>query len=285
MRSSWASTSRTFSTPTTTTGARCGTSTGPRSISWISAGASGVNRSERCTPGSRAGGGWRPGFKPSSPRTVTAVAEPVRSRSAAGPGGALDSHPGDDATRAHVLREDPRGAALDGCRDDEGVPEAQLMLLLELRGPTGSPADLRSRSARWRPGAAPVVRFRPVAATDTPEDALSFEKENTLALWGSCMARIALGRFEEGIATAEQAVAVTRRGPSSSVFWGGPWGPPAARTTPGPTSQSCARGRPTRPRSFRRGGCSRRPTHSSWNEFSGVLHSPGAPARRAGEAE
>ncbi len=43
------------------------------------------------------------------------------------------------------------------------------------------------------------------------EDALSFEKENNLALWGSCMAHVALGRFEEGILSAEQAVALTRR--------------------------------------------------------------------------
>ena len=43
------------------------------------------------------------------------------------------------------------------------------------------------------------------------EDATAFEKENTLVLWGSCMARIALGRFGEAIAAAEQGVAVTRR--------------------------------------------------------------------------
>jgi Flp pilus assembly protein TadD len=30
-------------------------------------------------------------------------------------------------------------------------------------------------------------------------------------LWGSCIAHVALGRFEEGIAYAEQAVALTRR--------------------------------------------------------------------------
>ena len=44
------------------------------------------------------------------------------------------------------------------------------------------------------------------------EDALSFENENALALWGSCVARVALGRFEQALATAEQGVAVTRRG-------------------------------------------------------------------------
>ena len=43
------------------------------------------------------------------------------------------------------------------------------------------------------------------------EEAFSFEKENALALWGSGTARIALGRFEEGIATVEQVVALSRR--------------------------------------------------------------------------
>jgi hypothetical protein len=55
------------------------------------------------------------------------------------------------------------------------------------------------------------------------EDALSFEKENSLALWGSCMAHVALGRFEEGIASAEQAVALRAARPSSAC-WDGRWG-------------------------------------------------------------
>jgi TolB-like protein/Tfp pilus assembly protein PilF len=39
------------------------------------------------------------------------------------------------------------------------------------------------------------------------EDALAFEKENTLALWGSGMAHVVLGRLEVGITMLEQAVA------------------------------------------------------------------------------
>ncbi len=43
------------------------------------------------------------------------------------------------------------------------------------------------------------------------DDALSFQRENALALWGSGMANVALGRFEDGVALLEQAVAHTRR--------------------------------------------------------------------------
>jgi serine/threonine-protein kinase len=44
------------------------------------------------------------------------------------------------------------------------------------------------------------------------EDALTFEKENMTALWGSGTAQIALGRFDEGIATLERATARMNRG-------------------------------------------------------------------------
>ena len=53
---------------------------------------------------------------------------------------------------------------------------------------------------------------RPQQAQRYAEDALSFAKEDASALLVSAMAKIALGRFEDGIATAEHGVAVTRRG-------------------------------------------------------------------------
>lgn len=43
------------------------------------------------------------------------------------------------------------------------------------------------------------------------EQAFAFEKENALALWGYCIANIALGKFPEGIAAAESCVGVSRR--------------------------------------------------------------------------
>ncbi len=53
---------------------------------------------------------------------------------------------------------------------------------------------------------------RPQEAIRYAEDALSFEKEDVSALFGSGMAQAALGRFDEGIATLEHAVAVSHRG-------------------------------------------------------------------------
>jgi tetratricopeptide (TPR) repeat protein len=44
------------------------------------------------------------------------------------------------------------------------------------------------------------------------EDALSFDKDDATALDNAGMARVALGRFEEGIATLEHVVAITQRG-------------------------------------------------------------------------
>jgi serine/threonine-protein kinase len=44
------------------------------------------------------------------------------------------------------------------------------------------------------------------------EDALSFEKENATALWGSGTAQVALGRFDEGVATLEQGADRMHRG-------------------------------------------------------------------------
>jgi TolB-like protein/Flp pilus assembly protein TadD len=43
------------------------------------------------------------------------------------------------------------------------------------------------------------------------EQAFAFEKDNGLALWGACVANVALGWLAEGIAAAEQAVVVSRR--------------------------------------------------------------------------
>ena len=45
------------------------------------------------------------------------------------------------------------------------------------------------------------------------EDALTFEKEDASAISASCMANVALGRLEEGIAAGEHGVAVSRRAP------------------------------------------------------------------------
>jgi serine/threonine-protein kinase len=61
-------------------------------------------------------------------------------------------------------------------------------------------------------GAGLVAVGRPHEAERFFEIAFSFEKDNALALWSACVGRIAMGRYEEGIAAAERAVAVTRRG-------------------------------------------------------------------------
>ncbi|MDQ3417831.1 MAG: hypothetical protein M3541_03465 [Acidobacteriota bacterium] len=45
------------------------------------------------------------------------------------------------------------------------------------------------------------------------EDALTFEKEDATAVAASCIANVALGRFEEGIAAGEHGVALTHRAP------------------------------------------------------------------------
>jgi len=62
-------------------------------------------------------------------------------------------------------------------------------------------------------GVALLVARRPEEARRFCEEALGFEKENTLALWGSCMSQIALGRLEEGVDAAAQAAALTHRAP------------------------------------------------------------------------
>ena len=87
-------------------------------------------------------------------------------------------------------------------RSDEG-----LALLSRARE-----ADPLASNPSANTGVGCVAARRPQESLRHFEDALSFEKENNLALWGSCMAHVALGRFEEAVANAEQAVALTRRG-------------------------------------------------------------------------
>jgi TolB-like protein/Tfp pilus assembly protein PilF len=55
---------------------------------------------------------------------------------------------------------------------------------------------------------------KPQEAERYAQDALSFEKEDASALLCSSMAKVALGQFEEGIATAEHLVAVSQRAAS-----------------------------------------------------------------------
>jgi tetratricopeptide (TPR) repeat protein len=54
---------------------------------------------------------------------------------------------------------------------------------------------------------------RPEEALRYAQDGLTFEKEDVTAVLASSMAKVALGRFEEGIAEAEQAITLSRRGP------------------------------------------------------------------------
>jgi hypothetical protein len=49
-----------------------------------------------------------------------------------GPKRVLDPDPGDDLAWVHVFGQDPRGPALASRRHDQRIPEAQLVLLLEI---------------------------------------------------------------------------------------------------------------------------------------------------------
>ncbi|MGH9947761.1 MAG: tetratricopeptide repeat protein [Pyrinomonadaceae bacterium] len=60
-------------------------------------------------------------------------------------------------------------------------------------------------------GAGLVMARRSEEAMPFFEQAFAFEKDQTLALWTFCIAKIALGKFDEGIAAAERSVAVSRR--------------------------------------------------------------------------
>ncbi len=62
-------------------------------------------------------------------------------------------------------------------------------------------------------GGALLSSGRPEEALASCEDALSFEKDNLIALYVSAIALVRLGRTDEGIARAERAVAVSQRGP------------------------------------------------------------------------
>ncbi|MDH3745042.1 MAG: protein kinase [Acidobacteriota bacterium] len=53
---------------------------------------------------------------------------------------------------------------------------------------------------------------RPEEALGYLESALIFEKEDLTALWMACMAKVALGRFDEAIVDASQVVELSRRG-------------------------------------------------------------------------
>jgi tetratricopeptide (TPR) repeat protein len=54
---------------------------------------------------------------------------------------------------------------------------------------------------------------RPEEGLRQIEDALTFEKEDASAIAASCMANVALGRFEQAIAAGERGVAVAHRAP------------------------------------------------------------------------
>jgi len=55
---------------------------------------------------------------------------------------------------------------------------------------------------------------KPQEALRYAEEALGFEKDDASALVAESMASVALGRFEKGIAAAEQGVAISHRGPA-----------------------------------------------------------------------
>ncbi|PYS97823.1 MAG: hypothetical protein DMF63_18565 [Acidobacteria bacterium] len=62
-------------------------------------------------------------------------------------------------------------------------------------------------------GAGLVVARKPKEAIKFVEQALEFENENMLALWGACSGHIALGNFDLGIAAAKRVVENSRRAP------------------------------------------------------------------------
>ena len=66
-------------------------------------------------------------------------------------------------------------------------------------------------------GAGRVIERRLEEAVELFEQAFAFEPENSLALWGSAIANVSLGRFESGISDAEEGVRVSRR---ASFFLG-----------------------------------------------------------------
>jgi len=97
---------------------------------------------------------------------------------------------------------------------------------------------------------------RPQEALRYLEDALSFEKEDATALDTVGMARVVLGRLEEGIAALEHVVAVSHRAAHFLERWGGRSRPQAGKARPGRSSRSFEHGRRRRPPSSPRPGCS-----------------------------
>ena len=57
-----------------------------------------------------------------------------------------------------------------------------------------------------------LAMARPQEAIDPTAQAMTFERENTLALWSSGIAKVATGAFSEGIDALEAAVRLSRRG-------------------------------------------------------------------------
>ena len=58
-----------------------------------------------------------------------------------------------------------------------------------------------------------LISGRPEEAMRHIEDALTFAKDDASALVGSCIANVALGRFDQAVAAGERGVAVTHRAP------------------------------------------------------------------------
>ncbi len=58
-----------------------------------------------------------------------------------------------------------------------------------------------------------LVCGRPLEALRHIDDALAFQKDDSSAIAASCMANVALGRFEDAVAAGERGVAVTHRAP------------------------------------------------------------------------
>lgn len=75
-----------------------------------------------------------------------------------------------------------------------------------------------------------LIARKPTESERYFEDALGFEKEHTLGLLGSGIAAVALGRYDEGIATLERGLALTHRAALFAARWVGRWRLRAGRT-------------------------------------------------------
>jgi hypothetical protein len=72
--------------------------------------------------------------------------------------------------------------------------------------------------------------------------ALSFEPANTLALWGSGLAQVALGKPDDGVAMLERAATPAHRVGSFTARSGGRRRRPVGSTNPGRSWTSCEPG-------------------------------------------